>query len=102
MTNDIPAEGAVLNEPENLCEGNPDDIFHPLIIKSQGVFTHLQGMQCRKSVIIAYIFYFLCTISVVAYYDWHHSTIRHMNLVVELPDGTLGGRGVKYTSNIET
>jgi len=44
MTNDKPAEGAVLHKPENLCEGNPDDMFHPLIMKHQGVFTDLQGM----------------------------------------------------------
>ena len=43
---DEPAEAAVVDEPKNLCEGNPDAKFHPLILKHQGVFTNLQGM-CR-------------------------------------------------------
>jgi len=45
MTVDEPAEAAVVDEPENLCKGNPDTKFHPLILKHQGVFTNLQGMH---------------------------------------------------------
>ena len=47
MTDDEPAEAAVVDEPENLCEGNPDAKFHPLILKHQGVFTYLQGMRSQ-------------------------------------------------------
>ena len=42
ITEDEPAED-VVDEPQNLCEGNPDAKFHPLILKHQGVFTNLQG-----------------------------------------------------------
>jgi len=51
MTDDEPAEATPLDKPENLCEGNPDAKFHPLILKHQGVFTNLQGM-CLRSMII--------------------------------------------------
>ena len=42
ITEDEPAED-VVDKPQNLCEGNPDAKFHPLILKHQGVFTNLQG-----------------------------------------------------------
>jgi len=57
MTNDESAEAAALDKPENLCEGNPDAKFHPLILKHQGVFTNLQGM-CRQSMIITLMLHF--------------------------------------------
>jgi len=43
---------------------------------------------------------FLCTIksSVVTYYDWHHSTIHHVNCLWNFQMGV----GVKYTNNVET
>jgi len=37
MTKDESVEAAALDKPENLCEGNPDAKFHPLILKHQGV-----------------------------------------------------------------
>ena len=37
MTDDEPAEAAVVDEPESLCEGNPDAKFRPLILKYQSV-----------------------------------------------------------------
>jgi len=40
VTHDELAED-VAKEPENLCEGNPDAKFHPLILKHQGVFTQI-------------------------------------------------------------
>ena len=58
MTDDEPADAAVVVEPENLCEGNPDAKFHPLILKHQGVFTNLQGMH-RLFMIITLMFHFL-------------------------------------------
>jgi len=51
IKNDEPAEATALDKLENLCEGNPDAKFHPLILKHQGVFTDLHGM-CRHSMII--------------------------------------------------
>ena len=49
ISNDELAED-VVEEPENLCKGNPDAKFHPLILKHQGVFTNLQG-NCKLSMV---------------------------------------------------
>ena len=42
-TSDELAEDVEPDEPEKLCEGNPEEKFHPLILKHKGVFTNVQG-----------------------------------------------------------